>query len=297
LEQAGMKMRLFLFAVLFTLPILAHADTSNVLVVDKKTNTMQLIQLTDEGPKVIKTYRATLGLVAGDKEFEGDKKTPEGIYFFEEFRRPPTIEPKFGALALTLNFPNPYDRLIKHTGSGIWLHSTDDPTRLSRAFDSLGCVVISNNEITELAKTINYKTTPIAIYDDYEKSAPFQSAEHLASLKAFVNNWAKAWSSKDIEAYIADYHPDFSNDGKSLKQWRDHKSQLNRAYDRIEVGISHLTVLSHPKYDIAIFQQNYASKLKNGKIAKSTNGIKFLYLVKDKSGPKILAEEFRHGSF
>ncbi|MGZ3713522.1 MAG: L,D-transpeptidase Cds6 family protein, partial [Bdellovibrionota bacterium] len=152
-------------------------------------------------------------------------------------------------------------------------------------------------EITDLAKTINYKVTPIAIYDDLEKSAPFASPEKTESLRKFVNNWAKAWADKNIDSYIAAYHPDFSNDGKSLKQWREHKAQLNHAYKQIMVGISHLSVLSHPKYDVAVFQQDYGSKLGNGKVAKSTSGIKILYLVRDKDGPKILAEEFRHGTF
>ena len=263
------------------------------LIVDKKTNTLHLVNFADRTFSILKSYHTTLGLVPGDKEKEGDKKTPEGIYFFEEVRRPPNLLKKFGKMALTMNYPNAWDRLMKRTGSGIWVHATDEPERLLKNFDSQGCVVIKDEEIEDLFPKITYRTSPTIVYEDFEKNKELMSPERVAKLEGMVSDWARSWSEKNLEAYISHYHPSFSNDGKNLKQWQAYKGQLNKAYAKIDVKLERLHVFAHPKYDVAIFNQVYESKHASGAVAKRTSGVKILYLAKDGETPKILSEEFR----
>ncbi len=289
--------RALLLAAALTSAHLAFAQappaTLTGLIVDKKTNMLNLVTFTGTSYSVLKSYHTTLGLVAGDKEKEGDKKTPEGIYFFEEIRRPPVLQKKFGCMALTMNYPNPWDLLMKKTGSGIWLHSTDDPHRLTKDFDSLGCVVVKDEEIKELFSKVKYRTTPVIVYDDFEKHKELLNPERLAGLEAFVKDWASQWSEKNLDGYIAHYHSGFIGNGKDRREWRAYKGQLNQKYAKISVKIDHLFVLAHPKYDVAIFRQIYESRLKNGALAKRTEGVKLLYLAKEEGGPKILSEQFR----
>ncbi|MBI3557091.1 MAG: L,D-transpeptidase [Deltaproteobacteria bacterium] len=290
-------LRLLLVAVFAAVSPFALAQNSAPklagLIVDKKNNSLHLVTFTEAGYTVQKTFHTTLGLAAGDKEKEGDKKTPEGIYFFEELKRPPRLLKKFGNLALTMNFPNPWDRFMGKSGSGIWLHATDEPKRLDKDFDSLGCVVVRNEEIEELLPRLTYRTSPVLVFDDFEKRKELLKPERLAALVAFVKGWAHNWSEKNMENYIHSYHAGFSSNGKDRKQWRAYKGQLNQQYASISVKLTHLFVFAHPKYDVAIFKQVYESRLKNGKVAKRTEGVKILYLANEDGAPKILSEEFR----
>lgn len=280
----------------------ARAQTPNDhpvigLVVDKKTNSVHVVDF-DKTPLVVsKTYHATLGLIPGDKEKEGDKKTPEGIYFFEEVRRPPRLQPKFGNMAITMNFPNTWDKFMGRTGSGIWLHSTNEPDRLNKNFDSLGCVVVNNDQMNQILSDINYRTSPIAIYEDYSNMAEILSADRLATVKKTVLDWAASWSAKDLDKYMTYYHPKFTNSGKDIKMWRDFKGQLNRQYATIKVDIMNLTIIPHPKYDVALFTQVYESRNAKGVVLKHASGAKIIYLARDEGASKILSEEVRNVKF
>ena len=54
-----------------------------LILVDKKTNLLHLAHYeADDSYKILKTYHTTTGKVKGDKEQEGDLKTPEGVYQF-----------------------------------------------------------------------------------------------------------------------------------------------------------------------------------------------------------------------
>lgn len=264
------------------------------ILVDKKTNALKIMHSSDLKFSAVKTYRTTLGLVPGDKEKEGDKKTPEGIYFFEEVLRPPRIAKKYGRMAITMNYPNAWDRFKKRTGSGIWLHATDEPQRMEKDLDSLGCVVVKDEEIEDIAASIRYRVSPIIIYEDFEAQKDIMSEERLASLKARVEDWARSWAAKDLDRYMSFYHPAFSSNGMNLNQWREYKASLNKRYHQITVDISRLYVFAHPKYDVAIFNQVYESRFKSGKVAHVSKGVKILYLARDGDSPKILSEEFRN---
>lgn len=282
----------FLFFCAISAPALAAIPG---VIVDKKTNSLHLVSYDGAAYKILKTYHTTLGLVAGDKEIEGDKKTPEGIYFFEEVRRPPNLEAKFGHLALTMNYPNAWDRYKKRTGSGIWFHATNEPSRLSRDLDSLGCVVVKDEEIAEIFPQLRYRVSPISIYEDFSRDKTVLAPERLAAIEEAVNGWAQAWSDKNLERYLGFYHPDFYSDGENLAAWRVHKGSLNHRYAKIRVTVSKEQAFAHPKYDVAIFNQVYEAFNPNGSVAKRARGVKILYLAKAKDGSaRILSEQYRN---
>ncbi|MBC7466500.1 MAG: hypothetical protein H7256_10955 [Bdellovibrio sp.] len=79
--------------------------------------------------------------------------------------------------------------------------------------------------------------------------------------------------------------------------WRDYKSQLNRQYAVIKVDIINLTIIPHPKYDVALFTQVYESRNSSGAVLKRASGAKIIYLAKDDGAPKILSEEVRNVKF
>ena len=55
-------------------------------------------------------FKIAIGKEKGDKQFEGDNKTPEGIYFVNRIIDGKSLPEKYGPLALPINFPNAYDK-------------------------------------------------------------------------------------------------------------------------------------------------------------------------------------------
>ncbi len=74
--------------------------TNPRIVVEKSARRLTLY----DGVKVVKVYAVSTGLSAGDKDREGDKKTPEGD-FFVVYKNP---QSKF-TLSLGLSYPNMED--------------------------------------------------------------------------------------------------------------------------------------------------------------------------------------------
>jgi len=148
----------------------SHAGHLHTLIlVDKKTNQLHVAHYeADDSFKILKTYHATTGKVKGDKEEEGDLKTPEGVYQFSNLRKPPHLQPKFGPMAFAVNYPNEYDQIAGCNGDSIMLHGTNEPDRLKKDFDSEGCIVVQNEDLAELQKVIQIRLTPVMIFDDLQ---------------------------------------------------------------------------------------------------------------------------------
>lgn len=261
-----------------------------VILVDKKTNQLSVARYKDGSYEILKTYHATLGQVKGDKADEGDLKTPEGIYTFNALLKPPTLQPKFGKMAFYVDYPNTYDKLAGHTGSNIMLHATNEPDRLKKEFDSLGCVVVNNEEIEEIKSNIRLGLTPIIIFQ--ELTPEYLKPGQDTALVSFFQSWIKAWESKNIDDYISHYHSDFSAKGMDRAKWKSYKANLNSRYATIEINPESVLYYRHPKYSMITFTQNYRSKLKGGGWGHRSRGTKILYIAEEAGQPKIIAETY-----
>ncbi len=262
----------------------------SAILVDKKTNSLFLAQYQEGTLQVLKTFHATLGKAKGDKESEGDLRTPEGIYTFKSKLLPPKLKPKFGAMAFYMNYPNVYDSLSSRTGSDIMLHATNEPERLKKDYDSEGCVVVDNTEIKELESHIRLGLTPILIFPELTPEY-FNPGKDL-KLKSFFESWVKAWEGKEIGSYIDSYHPDFKSQGMDKLQWKNYKSGLNTKYDVIQIRPENILYYRHPKYSLITFKQNYASTLKGGRLGFRSHGTKILYVAEEEGRPKIISETY-----
>lgn len=266
-----------------------------LILVDKKTNLLHLAHYeNDDSFKVIKTYHTTTGKVKGDKELEGDLKTPEGVYQFTNKLFPPSIKPKFGSMAFYVNYPNAYDQIAGCTGNNIMLHGTDAPERLKKDFDSEGCVVLQNEDLKEVEQSIQVRLTPFMIFDDLQPQ--FKNGGRDEKLHRFFDSWIKDWESRDVEKYMSHYHTDFASPIKGKwfdrDQWKSYKGILTNKYSKIEVNASNPYFFRHPKYTMMMFTQDYISTLKNGGKGLISRGTKILYIAEEKGEPKIISENF-----
>ncbi len=130
-------------------------------------------------------YYVISGKAKGDKQRRGDLKTPEGTYFFVETIDGKELPGRYGILAVVMDYPNPIDKLLKKTGSGIWLHGTDDPPRLKRPRESKGCVVGLDDDILRIINYIEIGRTPIIVVEELTRGA-FKEAGPEAGVEAKV---------------------------------------------------------------------------------------------------------------
>lgn len=118
--------------------------------------------------KLIKTYKISLGKnPIGDKEFEGDKKTPEGFYIINDKNPNSGYHKNLG-----ISYPDNddiahADKLGKPVGGNIKIHGIRNKMgfigKFHRWFDwTLGCIALTDDEIDELYHSVKIGT-PIEI--------------------------------------------------------------------------------------------------------------------------------------
>ena len=147
--------------LLWSLTGTAGADTlkANRILVDKSERT--LVLFADSRP--IRTYPISLGLnPRGHKRFEGDKRTPEGIYLIDG-KNPNSAY----HLSLHISYPNEQDVRVARErgwdpGGMIMIHGL--PTGLIKASSKYevdwtdGCIAVSNAAIEEIWQLVDEGT-------------------------------------------------------------------------------------------------------------------------------------------
>ncbi|NBX16087.1 MAG: hypothetical protein EBR09_01850 [Proteobacteria bacterium] len=257
-------------------------------VVEKLHHRMSVFKLNDNGKyEIVKAYRAISGRDPGDKVSRGDLRTPEGIYFITGRLNDEELPPKYGRMAFTLDYPNIYDKRQRKSGSGIWIHATDDPLRLQKPFDTEGCVVLSNEDIADLEKYINFFEVPVVITKEMTSVAEEELIPTRKKALEMVDAWRMAWESSSFESYMSYYSKNFRSLGKNKDQWQNFKSQLSSERSTgIQVSISEPKIVAFEDQLLVVFFQEYRSK------QHSDFGKKFLYLQWEGDRYRIIAEKW-----
>jgi murein L,D-transpeptidase YafK len=257
-----------------------------IFIVDKQKAKMHLYFYNGE-TYYIKSYNILTGKNLGDKNQAGDFKTPEGIYFFEQYIPPKELDKKYGSMAITTNYPNNIDKIDKKNGYGIWLHGTESDDRVVKKYDTKGCVAGANMDVENMKKFIRPERTPMIIVDSFVKDPSKYSATPSNELLSFIESWRTAWSSKDLEKYMAMYADNFFDPltSRDKRSWEEYKKTLNQKYSKINVKIASVSVYQHPRYTVAQFIQDYNA---SGFSAKS---LKRLYIENINGSYKIRSEE------
>lgn len=255
----------------------------HVLVAEKSTHSLHLFKSAEGYPELIRTYQMATGKKSGDKVAEGDFKTPEGIYNFTDFLTKKELLTQsgpaaviYGAGAFVTDFPNPVDVRLGKTGSGIWLHSTNDETRIDKGLDSRGCVVTANNDLIDVSKYLELNKTPIIIVQDlvYLNEKTFETQRN--DIKKTVDSWLVAWRNKDAESYMSFYHPiEFKDSKGNYAQYKAYKKAVFSNPGKTQIDLKHVSILQSKNYAVATFTQDYQSKTIND------IGRKILYLRQD----------------
>lgn len=255
----------------------------HVIVAEKSTHKLYVYQNQDGIPKLVKTYQMATGKKAGNKFFQGDHRTPEGVYNFTEFLTHQDLLTRhgkqgeiYGVGAFVLNYPNPMDDKVGKTGGGIWLHSTNDETRIEKGLDSRGCIVTANSDLIDVARYIELHRTPIVVVHELTFLSEKRWSQKREKILSTVKQWAESWRDENFQDYISTYHKNFFDPKKGdLNSYSAYKKAVFSKPGKPEVTISNLSLLQAGDYMTATFQQSYKSN------TIQDIGKKTLYLKRD----------------
>ena len=115
------------------------------------------------GAQVLKVYDIHLGgNPVGHKQFEGDGKTPEGVYYITHRNARSAYH-----LSLGISYPNEVDKAYAAAqnmlpGGDIFIHG-QRMQGSTKGDWTVGCIAVTNREIEEIYAMVN-PGTPISIY-------------------------------------------------------------------------------------------------------------------------------------
>lgn len=227
------------------------------------------------------TYVCTTGQRMGDKQNQGDLKTPEGIYFVVSHVNSGLDYAKYGKEAYTLNYPNPVDKLRGKTGYGIWIHGRGETIS---PLLTQGCVAMNNDDLGGLGQFLP-PGTPVALSSSFAHSGK-GLPEDEATARHLVDNvqkWAKAWADRspalfsfyDAEAYS-------KAQGEPFSRFQSQKERLFKMLPWIKNRVHDVQALKGPGYWVTWFYQDYQAP------NLSTEGVRRLYWRQNAKGQFVI---------
>lgn len=244
---------------------------AHVMVVDTDKSRLYLYKNEHGTLSYVADYYITVGKNGVEKQAEGDKRTPIGVYFVGQKLTQPLAD-IYGDAAFPLNYPNEWDRQHGKKGSGIWLHGTPSNTysRPPRASD--GCVVLTNEDIKTLSPILQSGKTPVIIANNLKWLDADNSSKEKLALKETIDRWLSDWKSQDTDKYLSHYSHDFSSNGIDYKQWANHKINVQASKPNVEISLSALSMFAYPDTDkklvVVDFIQDFKSPNLSNKMQK-----------------------------
>ncbi|SCY51151.1 L,D-transpeptidase family protein [Thiohalorhabdus denitrificans] len=262
------------------------APPHRMVLVAKDVRSAYLVEAEDDRPRVVRRFgRILLGANPGDKRVEGDKRTPEGVYYIQRYLPEPRLAPRYGAGAFPLNYPNIVDRIRDKTGYGIWLHGVDEEDEDKT--DTKGCVAFDNTSLEVLKEALDIGT-PVVITGRPDLLAPSRYEERRAELLERLDRFLEARESGDHAALDALIHPDFRNDrGEDAGAYLRRIERRAAAYPQRRMDIDEVRIYKENGHRLVYDFERFRC---------APDGIAFgrqrlYFTAKEGSSPRLLAAE------
>jgi len=262
-----------------------YEDIKYILIVNKSFQSMDLYKNRGDFFQLIDSVDVIVGKNSGEKFFEGDKKTPTGVYRLID--RIEQLDQFYGPLAIVLSYPNLLDRLNGKSGSGIWIHGF--PLSGDRELYTKGCVALENSKLIELDRLIDNLNRTIIILEDGQLKK--SSKGELALILSSLYQWLDSWKNNRLKKYLSFYSKDFKRyDGHNLKWFKKYKSKLFHRNEKKEIFFTNINISPYPnskkrRLFLVTFDEKYRSSRINFK------GKKELYVEVINGEMKIVVEK------
>ena len=219
-------------------------------------------------------YYVSIGKNGFGKQYEGDKKTPIGVYFTGK-KIKESLSDFYGDAAYPLSYPNEIDRKNKRNGSGIWLHGTPKTTYNRAPLASDGCIVLSNPDLMKLSTILDDNRIPIIISFRSLKDLEFSNNNLIEKKLSLINSieaWRKNWEDQNTDTYLKFYSKTFFSEKDNFDTWAERKRMIQSQKVKVSVVLSEISFFDYPNTENEIvlvdFMQDYKSPTINNKMNK-----------------------------
>jgi len=175
----------------------------HIIVVEKVPQKLHLYRYYKK-TTLVRTYPCATGENPGNKLVEGDRRTPEGVYFFIKVFRDSKVT-IFGKQAWHMNYPNPVDRLQGRKGNGIYIHGTNKPL-LPRS--TKGCIALRQKDLDHLSRHIRIYWTPVVVTKRLAAKPRFDDPSLCRRLKGLMTVHGHAFVGLTGTVSPANHTPD-----------------------------------------------------------------------------------------
>lgn len=235
-------------------------------------------------------YYVSIGKNGFGKQYEGDKKTPVGVYFTGK-KIKESLSDFYGDAAYPLSYPNEIDRKNKRNGSGIWLHGTPKTTYNRAPLASDGCIVLSNPDLMKLSSVLDTNKIPVIIsfrsLKDLE-SANKNLTEKKLSLINAIETWRKNWEDQDTDNYLKFYSKNFFSEKDNFDTWAERKKLIQSQKAKVSVGLSEISFFDYPNTENEIVLVDFIQDYKSPTIMNKMN--KRQYWINENNEWRIMYE-------
>ena len=231
-----------------------------VLAADASHSRLYVYENTGTSYQLVKDYFMTIGKKGMGKNKEGDLRTPEGVYFVTSYLDGEGLPERYGPGAFPINYPNEYDKKLRRTGYGIWIHGTEPENYNRVPLASDGCLSLSNDEFLDIQQFISTDgSTPVIISRGFDWVEPERKSLLSESALSVLDQWQNDWESLDTDRYLAHYSP---TQLANFDQFATHKRRVNKSKKYIEVDLNNVSIYGYPGNEemmVVSFDQEYRS--------------------------------------
>lgn len=200
-------------------------EHTNAILVEKSTQRIFLYSSDKKNIHELFGFPCSTGEVSGVKSKSGDKKTPEGVYFFKNEYEDRYLAPVYGKKAFVTDYPNFIDRLAGRDGSAIWLHGTN---KKLKPRNSNGCVAMNNRDLLKISNYISLNSTPIVVVDKIvytDKQTIDSTGDEISRM---LEAWAMSVEKGDYHNYLKFYDSGYLPDMKWWPKWWEIRGKINK---------------------------------------------------------------------
>ncbi len=235
-------------------------------------------------------YYVSIGKNGFGKQYEGDKKTPVGVYFTGK-KIKESLSDFYGDAAYPLSYPNEIDRKNKRNGSGIWLHGTPKTTYNRAPLASDGCIVLSNPDLMKLSSVLDTNKIPVIIsfrsLKDLESANKNLSEKKLSLINA-LETWRKNWEDQDTDNYLKFYSKNFFSEKDNFDTWAERKKLIQSQKAKVSIGLSEISFYDYPNIENEIVLVDFIQDYKSPTIMNKMN--KRQYWINENNEWRIMYE-------
>ncbi|MBF0204271.1 MAG: L,D-transpeptidase family protein [Desulfamplus sp.] len=240
-------------------------EGASAIVVEKDSQTIR-VYTSKNGVylKALETACST-GEVDGPKMLKGDKKTPEGIYFFKQAHEDRFLTPIYGKRAFTTDYPNFFDRLRGRTGSAIWIHGTN---KILKPMDSNGCVAMNNDDVVKLDSYIVLDETPIIIMDRVDYVSHEANITQKIAILDFLSKWIYSLNKGSYLEHLFHYSPDYLPDVRWWSEWINIRSRTALAGNPVSAQFDNVGIYRYKDYLVVLLEFKVSSTYRTISLGK-----------------------------